>query len=196
MNNQYFISNRYGQIERIVFESFVDGEWQLRRWFRQHGYEVADVSEEPRFQKLDIDMFVKQQDVFEEPVAIEVKWDDKISYTGNLFIEYHTEKLNPEGEVIYKDNGWFNSCKADLLYYGDSRNSKYYVFKFHELKQYIDQNNWRYEKRYASDYGDDVYKTEGNIHYCKRYKRRISHGWLVPLQELIENVGCQIQELN
>ena len=195
MIRQIFLSNRYGEIEAPIAENVIAGEWELRRWFRQNGYDVADVSEQPRFQQLDIDMFAKKKDIVEEPVAIEVKWDDKISYTGNLFIEYHTEKLNPDGEVIKKDNGWFGMCKADLLYYGDSRNKLFYVFKFQKLRKYIDQNNWRFEKRKAWDDGYYTYKTEGNVQYQRIYLRRTSSGWLVPLAELKENVDYYVLKL-
>lgn len=133
------------------------GEFELKRQLRRQGNIVEDVSENPIYQVKDIDFIVNHG------ITVEVKWDKVISSTENLFIEIcsDTDKNKP---------GWFNFCQADWLYYGDAVNKKYYVFRFKELKQHIEENIDSYKIGTAADY--DRYEQ------VKKWSR----GYLVPLK--------------
>ena len=196
-----FYSNKFGIIEDSTpidqETSANNGEKFLKQYLRSIGYTVIDVHKNEQYFDKDIDMFAtRQPDSIEEPVAIEVKWDSKINHTGNLFLEFRHRKFDKDGAVIHQDTGWFNICQADLLFYGDSKNKKYYVFKFPELKRYIYSHKMNYPTTEVPDYGTkDVVKDERGRIIQTLYIRGSGNGWLVPLKELVENVGCQVLQL-
>lgn len=184
-NLQPMYSNIYGKIEQREpdKEPHNAGEQELKDWFRSQGHYVIDVSDNPQFWDKDIDLLVTHKDTIEEPTTIEVKWDTKIAKTGNLFLEHNQVKIDTWGYEQEKEDGWFRFCKAGLLFYGDAVNKCYYVFKFKELKDYVfkHKNNWR--EGMAKDY------------YFWGDLRKVSFGWLVPLEELKKNVGYQVLRL-
>lgn len=65
--------------------------------------------------------------------------------------------------------GWYKFCKADYLYYGDSKNNQFFVFKLEDLKAFIEDYNL--QERKAADYN---YK--GQV-------KKVSLGILVPINE-------------
>ena len=88
------------------------------------GYTVEDVTQNPAYYRLDIDLIATRDG---EQHTIEVKWDRRMSQTGNMFIE--TTSSIEEGK-----EGWFMFCKADLLYYGDSVNRIFYIIRMDDLR--------------------------------------------------------------
>lgn len=184
-NLEPMYSNTYGEIQprEPEQEPHNEGEQQLKDWFRAKGHYVIDVSDNPNFWDKDIDLLVTHKDVIEEPTTIEVKWDSKIARTGNLFIEHHQVKVDTWGYEQEEEDGWFHFCKAGLLFYGDAVQKVYYVFKFKELKQYVYENRKKWRQATAKDY------------YFWGDLRKVSLGWLVPLEELRENVGYQVLKL-
>ena len=134
------------------------GEFELKKHLRAQGHKIEDVSNNPSYWSRDIDL------IMDGSTTIEVKWDDVISSTGNLFIETvsDTEK--------HKD-GWYIFCEADKLYYGDAVAEVFYIFDFWKLKAHIEAHKAEYKERYAPDFGKDgIYK--------------YSKGYLVPLESL------------
>ena len=133
------------------------GEKELKRYFRELGIKYEDVTNNCKYWGKDID--------FITPAAtIEVKWDSKLSATGNIFIETvsNTEKDKP---------GWFNICEADLIYYGDAVNKLFYIFKREQLAQYIEENKDNLKVKTAPDY----------------YRGRVvkhSKGYVIPVKDL------------
>lgn len=182
---QPMYSNKYGRIEQRQqeLEPNNPGEQELKDWFRSQGHYVIDVSDNPQFWDKDIDLLVTHKDIIEEPTTIEVKWDKKIAKTGNLFIERSQVKIDTWGFEQPKEDGWFNFCQAGLLFYGDAINKVYYVFKFQDLKHYILQNSWKWRTAQAKDY------------YFWGDVRKISFGWLVPLEDLRQNCKFQVLKL-
>lgn len=144
------------------------GEWELKKHLRKLGHTVLDVSNEPYFWKKDIDF------ILDDNYTLEIKWDNVISTTGNLFIETCSDMDN-------KKQGWFMFCEADYLFYGDAEKQLFYVFSFSELKQHIEAYKKEYKKRYAADYGRDGVK-------------KWSYGYLVPL-ESVKHLVCQVVQL-
>lgn len=144
-------------IDEILGE-YHAGEFELKKLFRKLGYKVTDVSNNPNYWKKDIDLII------EDKLGVEVKWDQLIASTGNMFIETvsDTEK---------NKDGWFIFCKADLLFYGDAANKLYYVFRFSELKQWIEEHKEVYKVATAPDYGKDGVK-------------KYSKGYLVPVESV------------
>ena len=69
----------------------------------------------------------------EQFVRCEVKQDNKCWDTGNLFLEYRTVRRGT-GE---KEYGWTITCRADELWYFDTKNKLFYVFDFPKLRVFL-----------------------------------------------------------
>ena len=119
------------------------------------GYIVNDVSCDEYYFDKDIDFFVANP-ATGNTKSFEVKWCEKISQTGNLFLEIH----NPRSKQ-WNGDGWWPHCQADYLVYGDAINKKFYCFPLLELRQRIKDMNLRYARTW--DY---------------------SEGWLLPLEDV------------
>lgn len=107
--------------------------------------------------------------------TIEVKWDSRIAETGNMFIETITDIDNNKA-------GWFEFCQAEYIFYGDSCNELFYVFKTNDLREYVSQKTM--EERRATD--------------INRYGKpqKVSQGMLVPIKDFSKYYQVQIIQLN
>lgn len=95
----------------------------------QRGYEVEDVSNNPDYWSKDID-FIITSPTTGLTKTFEVKWDSKISKTGNLYLEL----VNKNSAGL---RGWWEFSKADYLVYGDAERKIFYVFDLEELRQVV-----------------------------------------------------------
>ena len=111
------------------------GEQLINSLLTKSGYVVTDVSSDPDYWHKDID-FIATNPQSGRTAAIEVKYDSRIGTTGNFFIEIY----NPRSQGR---KGWYYFTEADLIYYIDQQNLILYIFKFTDLKQYIDNNYLR-----------------------------------------------------
>lgn len=94
-------------------------------------YKVKDVSNDPSYWNRDID-FIISSPTTGAVKTFEVKWDNRICKTGNLYLEL--------SNVHSKDGiGWFNFCEADYIAYGDAVKRKFYIIPLLELKEKIKQ---------------------------------------------------------
>lgn len=134
------------------------GEYELKRYLRDKGRKVEDVSDNPRYWKKDIDLIV------DDTETVEVKWDALLADTGNLFIELYSD-------VYKRKEGWFKFCEASHLAYGDAKNKMFYIFDFAQLKAHIEAHKAEYKKATAADYSKDGIK-------------KWSEGYLVPVETL------------
>ena len=102
------------------------GERIFKEMMEARGYEVESVTNNPDFFYKDIDFFVTSP--FTGAVkSFEVKWDTRINFTNNLYLEM----LN-----IYSKGGkgWFKFCEADYLAYGDSHTETFYIIPMEQLR--------------------------------------------------------------
>ena len=134
------------------------GEYELKRYLRDTGRKVEDVSDNPHYWKKDIDLIV---DDFE---TVEVKWDGKLADTGNLFIELYSD-------IYERKAGWYKFCEARNLAYGDAQNKMFFIFDFAKLKAHIEAHKAEYKTATAADYGKDGIT-------------KWSEGYLVPMETL------------
>lgn len=151
--------------KRIDFSEFLEpikpGEYEAKQVLRRAGEKVIDVSENPIYWKKDIDLIVKDNNSTQW--GIEVKWDSRISETGNLYLEYYNENS-------INNKGWLLFSEADIIFYGDSVNKCFYLFYLNDLKKYVNENK------------DQIKETSIIEH--KNYKSSISRGYLVSLNEI------------
>ena len=103
------------------------GEQLFAQIMQQKGYIVEDVSNNPEYWYRDID-FIVTSSTSGETKTFEVKWDSKISNTGNLYLEL-TSLYSKGGR------GWFEFCEADYLAYGDAVTKVFYIIDMAQLRQ-------------------------------------------------------------
>ena len=147
-------------------ESFKYGEQLVKAYLESKGIEVIDVSKNPNYWSKDIDFIAKPHEL--APYTLEVKWDNRIADTGNMYLELTTNCATQE-------RGWFTYTEADYLFYGDSRSHKVYIFNMMELRQWVKENEGYLRLKRAPDY--DYY---GNF-------KKDSLGFLLPLKKVIGN---------
>lgn len=144
------------------------GELRAYNYLQASGWAVEDVTQNQDYWDKDID-FVAQSGT--ERLTVEVKWDNRIAQTGNMFIETITDLDNSKG-------GWFSFCQADYIYYGDSVNELFYVFKTEDLRAFVSSHMM--EQRKAADYN------------YRGVLKKVSQGMLVPIKEFSQSYDVQI----
>ena len=98
---------------------------------KNKGYAVEDVSTNPDYFDKDIDFFVTSP-FTGATKSFEVKYDNRINATGNLFLEV-TNIYSKQ----WNYDGWFTHCDADFLAYGDAVARKFYIIPMDELKKRV-----------------------------------------------------------
>lgn len=106
------------------------GERLARQLFTSWGYGAQDVSADPNF-------YYKGDILLTSPTTgaqriVEVKWDERISSTGNLYLELWNRNSRAQN-----CNGWWRWCSADYLAYGDAHKQVFYLFDMAKLKERV-----------------------------------------------------------
>ena len=144
------------------------GELRAYNYFQANGWRVQDVTANPEYWNKDIDFVVSSE---AESFTVEVKWDNRISATGNMFIETVTD-------LDRCKEGWFSFCQADYIYYGDSYNQLFYVFKTNDLRDFVSSHYM--EQRKAPDYN------------YRGILKKVSQGMLVPIKDFSQSYDVQV----
>lgn len=150
------------------------GEYLANLYLQSQGYAVEDVSLNRNYWNKDIDLIARKEN---KEIKIEVKWDSRIHHTGNMFIETETD-------VDLNRAGWFKFCEADYIFYGDEKRNLFYIFKNKDLQEFVQKNASHLEKRKAPDYN------------YKKQIRKISQGFLVPMDEFSQEYNVQVVMLS
>lgn len=111
------------------------GEALFSERMRALGYEVQDVSSDSCYQGKDID-FIVTSPTSGLTKTFEVKWDERINQTGNMYLEIANKNSN--GAL-----GWFKFTTADYVAYGDAQAQCFYVVPLAALKAAVEQYNPR-----------------------------------------------------
>lgn len=120
------------------------GEQLFAQIMTERAYIVEDVSGNPDYWGRDIDFLITSPSGATK--SFEVKWDERIHKTGNLFLE--TENPRSKG-----GKGWFQFCQADYLVYGDAVNRCFYVIPLLELKEKIKDLPYKWANTYDGSVG-------------------------------------------
>lgn len=96
--------------------------------------DIEDVRYDEAAQKEDYDFIVRSGS---DSIKIEVKADDRISETRNLFCESHSISLKTHN----LNSGWMIYTTADYIYYYDTVKEQYYIIYTAHLQEYIANNN-------------------------------------------------------
>lgn len=108
------------------------GERLFSQLMQSKGYSVVDVSGNAEYFPRDID-FIITNPTTGATRTFEVKWCEKISSTGNMFLEIS----NPRSKQ-WNGDGWWKHCQADFLVYGDAVKRKFYIVPLLELRERVD----------------------------------------------------------
>jgi len=100
----------------------------IKEKLEMNGFEVKDVSDDKRYQKVDIDLVASKQGT---SITVEIKHDSKISVNGNFFFENSHERESGVKE------GWLHKCKAQALVFVDSSTNTIYLLDWFRTKQYV-----------------------------------------------------------
>lgn len=149
------------------------GEIKAYLYLQSQGYFVEDLTDNPKFWKQDIDFSAEKNGKLE---YIEVKWDNRIHQTNNMYVETQTDIDNNK-------DGWFNICKADYIFYGDSYNNLFYKFKFSDLKDYIEKHNNDIAQRKAGDW---------NYKKGQKELKKVSNGYLVNIKSFSQEYNVSV----
>lgn len=144
------------------------GELRAYNYLQDNGWSVEDVTKNEQYFDKDIDLVAHRGT---ESLTVEVKWDNRIATTGNMFIETVTDLDKSKA-------GWFMFCQADYIYYGDSTNQLFYVFKTADLREFVRTHTT--EERKAGDYN------------YRGLLKKVSQGMLVPIKEFSQYYDVQI----
>ena len=148
------------------------GEQKAYDYLTSKYWIVLDLTENEEYFDKDIDFLAIRNG---RKHTIEVKWDSKIATTGNMFIETITDIDNNR-------RGWYQFITADFMFYGDSVNDLFYVFRIQDLKEFVQRH--QFESRKAVDVND-----YGKI-------KKVSQGLLVPIDAFMQEYRVQVINLD
>lgn len=107
------------------------GEQVFRIKMQECGYAVQDVSGDSNYWDKDIDFLCTNPSTGLSR-SFEVKWDTRVSQTGNLYLEL--TNVHSKG-----GRGWFSFCQADFLAYGDAATRTFYIIPMVALRERAQQ---------------------------------------------------------
>lgn len=136
------------------------GEKLFKEFLEKSGKQCKDVSDDPKYQKDDIDFIVEGKSGNE--LSFEVKNDSKIAYTGNIFYESISN-------VDYGTVGCFEKTKADFIVICSEPENKFYLIRSNILKDYVRDNR-------------------NSLRYISRVEGSNSAGYLVPKAKVAEHL--------
>lgn len=136
------------------------GEKLFKEFLEKSGKPCKDVSDDPKYQKDDIDFIVEGKSGNE--LSFEVKNDSKIAYTGNIFYESISN-------VDYGTVGCFEKTKADFIVICSESENKFYLIRSNVLKEYVRDNR-------------------SSLRYISRVEGSNSAGYLIPKAKVSEHL--------
>ena len=108
------------------------GEKLFKQLMENRKHTVVDVSGNPDYWSKDIDFILTSPTG--ERTTVEVKWDDVINRTGNLYLE-----ITNVNSKQWNGEGWYKHCEAEYLAYGNARANLFYIIPFQQLKDRVQQ---------------------------------------------------------
>lgn len=144
-------------VEILLFLFMIDGVFERQKEIGREGEEIVleylrerhlvdDVRENKDFQKQDIDFIV-------DGVSLEIKTDNNISRTGNIYIETYR-------------GGWYEKCKAEYLGVYSPQNRILYILNYPCLKSILPSFG-RQIRHYDADTGLQVPATLLSLYYAE-----------------------------
>ncbi len=105
----------------------------------QRGWTVTDVTLDQEYWKKDIDLIIEREG---EKRTVEIKCDNNINRTGNIFVETMTN-------IARGTLGWFKITEAEYLAIHDSKTDEVYTLRMRDLIEYL--NTYPTKRIYVND---------------------------------------------
>ena len=131
-------------------------EIKIAKWFENCGFRVEDVSDNDYYKAQDIDLIIYGQDNVGH--TVEIKSDEVMHKTNNLFIEQGMDRTNGWKK------GWFYYCKAKIICYHDNVNDVGQVLDWRKMQEEITQ----------------YYKSR---RFWNSTDRCYGWGWIIPIED-------------
>ena len=116
------------------------GEIKAKNALEKLGWACYDIHDIPTTYKGDIDLVATKG---ETARLIEIKYDDVMCRTGNMFIEVVKNKL-------LNEKGWIYYTVSEYIMYGDANKDIFYSFRTMDMLEYLEKHKDEYgygEKR-------------------------------------------------
>ena len=104
------------------------GEALAKQWLEKQGWKCFDISNIETTWKADIDLLAVKEDTAR---LIEVKYDNRIFDTGNMYIELITDKHRNR-------KGWIYTTASNYIMYGDAVRNIFYIMRTTDLLDYLE----------------------------------------------------------
>lgn len=105
------------------------GETLALNYLTSKEWKVEDVSKNENYFDKDIDFLVEKEGA---STSIDVKTEDKMSETGNMFIEWGINYSNGK----YK-GGWAHYSKAEYIWHINPKTSTAFAYRLEDMKKYL-----------------------------------------------------------
>lgn len=138
------------------------GEEIFKKCLEKWGCKFEDVSENPEYQEQDIDFVVESRKVPGKTVSVEVKNDQRIYETGNIFFETMSN-------VDYSTEGCFKKSKSELMAIVSEKERAIYFVGTEILRKFVDENS-------------------ESLRFISRVPGSDSCGYLIPVKRIKQNV--------
>ena len=138
------------------------GEEIFRKCLDRWNCKYTDVSDDKRYQEQDIDFIVESRKTPGKTVAVEVKNDQRIAETGNIFFETMSN-------VDYSTEGCFKKSKAELMAIVSESERLIYFVGTEILRKFVDENS-------------------RTLRFISRVPGSSSCGYLIPVERIGKNV--------
>ena len=124
-------------------------ELKIQAFFQARGYTVIDKSDDPLYQKMDVDFLIEMEG--QPTLKVEVKSDNVIATSNRIFIERFAYRKTGYHK------GWLHYCQADIICYHDAINNKGYLIDWQKMKEKVHTFSSRtfkniYDTCYTSSY--------------------------------------------
>lgn len=107
-------------------------EIKIAKYFESNGFTVEDLSDDDFYKDIDVDLMIINSNGNKQ--TLEVKSDEIMHRTGNIFIEHGMDRKT--GWCL----GWIKKCKAQLLCYHDNVTDVGYILDWIKVKNEITQH--------------------------------------------------------
>ena len=138
------------------------GEEIFRKFLETRNCKYTDVSEDSKYQEQDIDFLVESRKTPGKIVSVEVKNDQRIAETGNIFFETMSN-------VDYSTDGCFKKSKAELMAIVSESEKLIYFVGTELLRAFVDRNS-------------------NSLRFISRVPGSNSCGYLIPVKRIGSDV--------
>lgn len=147
------------------------GKKLVMQYFMKHGYEVRNLENDIGYRKMNIDFAIS---IHGKTRYVCVRTDTRLCVTENIVLETLIRRRNTNS----LSQGWFYTCKAELLVYLDAYTGNFYVFDWAWLKELVNAGKLGYQ----------------HVFYNQIDMNCLGQAQLIPIQDLVSCEAFKFQD--